>query len=160
VSFGAGDGQSSGLSDKADISTLGELLAGPPKAFIQDVFAFLRLLREGPPTRPLAEAAKIIEIMNMEEPWTADHLLRVRNFLRGPPALSLQDLQQMLDQAEVFKSGQTKYDSLQSEMDQLRAENEVLIFCRLVSESSIEISSWFGNVEEILTIFKSVGTSE
>ena len=131
MSFGVGDGQSSGLSDKADISTLGELLAGPPKTFIQDVFAFLRLLREAPPTRTLAEAAKIIEIMNMEEPWTADYLLRVRNFLRGPPALSLQHLQQMLDQAEAFKSGQTKCDSLQSEMGRLRAEDEVLLFADL-----------------------------
>lgn len=120
------EARSSGLSDKADIVTLGQLLAGPPKTFIQDVFGLLALLRDGPPARSLAEAAKIIEIMNIEEPWTAEYLLRVRNFLRGPPTITLQDLQQMLAQAEAFKSGQVKLDSLQPQMDQLRAENEVL----------------------------------
>lgn len=118
-----------GLSDKPDILTLGQLLAGPPKTFIQDVFELLRLLKDGPPARTIAEATKIIEIMNMEEPWSADYLLRVRNFLRGPPALTLQDLQGMLDHrgdASTLQSQQTKLAELMSQVNQLRAENDAL----------------------------------
>jgi peptidoglycan hydrolase CwlO-like protein len=118
-----------GLSDKADILTLGQLLAGPPKTFIQDVFELLRLLKDGPRARTLAEATKIVEIMNMEEPWSAEYLLRVRNFLRGPPALTLQDLQSVLDHrgdASALQSQQDKLAELLGQVSQLRADNDAL----------------------------------
>jgi len=105
-----------GLSDKADLITLADLLSGPPKTYIQDVFDLLGLLKNGPATRTLAEAKKIIEIMNIVTPWTGDYLLRVRHLLNGqvngPPVRSLEDLGYLLDHREDATAERAENDKV------------------------------------------------
>ena len=91
-----------------------------PKTYIQDVFALLGLLKNGPATRTLAEAKQIIEIMakqiieisNIVTPCTANCLLRVCHLLNGPPVHLLEDLEYLLDHREDATAERAENDKV------------------------------------------------
>ena len=113
-----------GLGKRTDIVTLGELLAGKvswQRLYITDVFDFLSFLNE-PPKRTLEEAKNILKVMNLEQPWTAEYLLQVRNLFRGPPELTVERVKDMIDNQGSSAKLSAERDTLKKKIDELKEQ--------------------------------------
>eukprot|EP00960_Hanusia_phi_P027686 746962-Hanusia_phi.AAC.2 len=97
-------------------------LAGPPKVYMSEILDLLDMLSKS--DRSFSEVQKIISIMNMEQAWSSDDLLRVRKILSGPPVMTLDALYDMIlgNETEHMKTELHVLRKRVSEMEEIRKQ--------------------------------------
>ena len=112
----------------SELEQVAAKLAGLPKVGMPEILDLLEVLCKS--DRSWSELKKIISIMNMEQPWSADDLLRVRKILSGPPVTTLDSLNDMI----LGKSEHIKTELLSKRV----SEMEELMKQKLLVETNVK----------------------
>jgi len=110
-----------GLS-ASEVDKVAAKLAGPPRVYMSEILDLLDVLSKS--DRSWSELHKIVSIMNMEQAWSADDLLRVRKMLSGPPVITLDMLYELIlgNETEHIKTEMHVLRKRVSEMEELRKQ--------------------------------------